>query len=167
MVHALSSSVAQFSLLSLSFFFTEVAVLSVSHAVIVSFGGCSAWLTLSCNASSGRLYVSSAPDLCLLLDFTLESENPALNRVVQQVTLPEWFVIFLFSKGEWQQPETSPSFCLTTCWFQLVEHWIWYFYHYLYSLKVFCSNMDFYSVLYVRKVQFTNCLCMTHENFMY
>jgi hypothetical protein len=29
-----------------------------------------------------------------------------------------------------------------------------------------CSNMDFYSVLYVRKVQFTNCLCMTHENFM-
>jgi hypothetical protein len=35
MVHALSSSVAQFSLLSLSFFSTEVAVLSVSHAVIV------------------------------------------------------------------------------------------------------------------------------------
>jgi hypothetical protein len=30
---------------------------------------------------------------------TLESENLALNRVVQQVTLPEWFVIFLFSKG--------------------------------------------------------------------
>jgi hypothetical protein len=28
-------------LLSLSFFFTEVAVLSVSHAVIVGFGGCS------------------------------------------------------------------------------------------------------------------------------
>jgi hypothetical protein len=25
--------------------------------------------------------------------------NPALNRVVQQVTLTEWFVIFLFSKG--------------------------------------------------------------------
>jgi hypothetical protein len=41
MVHALSSSVAQFSLLSLSFFFTEVAVLSVPHAVIVCFGGCS------------------------------------------------------------------------------------------------------------------------------
>jgi hypothetical protein len=53
-----------------------------------------AWKT----ASSGRLYVSTAPDLCPLLDFTLESENPALNRVVQQVTLPEWFVIFLFSK---------------------------------------------------------------------
>jgi hypothetical protein len=31
--------------------------------------------------------------MCPLLDFTLESENPALNRVVQQVTLPEWFVI--------------------------------------------------------------------------
>jgi hypothetical protein len=23
----------------------------------------------------------------------------SLNRVIQQVTLPEWFVIFLFSKG--------------------------------------------------------------------
>jgi hypothetical protein len=96
--------------------------------------------TLACNASSGRVYVSTSPDLCPLLDFTLESENPAyndnkencatdedsactmtltvpnaitkvvifkngkrsenpaLNRVVQQVTLPEWFVIFLFSK---------------------------------------------------------------------
>jgi hypothetical protein len=42
MVHALSSSVAQFSLLSLSFLFTEIAVLSASHAVIVGFGGCSA-----------------------------------------------------------------------------------------------------------------------------
>jgi hypothetical protein len=42
LIHALSSSVAQFSLLSLSFLFTEVAVLSVSHAVIVGFGGCSA-----------------------------------------------------------------------------------------------------------------------------
>ena len=51
------------------------------------------------NASSGRLYVSTAPDLCPLLDFTLESENPALNRVVQLVTLPQWFVILLFSKG--------------------------------------------------------------------
>jgi hypothetical protein len=60
-------------LLSLSFLFTEVAVLSVSHAVIVGFGGCSAWLTLSCNASSGRLYVSTSPDLCPLLDFTHES----------------------------------------------------------------------------------------------
>jgi hypothetical protein len=43
MVHALSSSVAQFSLLSLSFCFTEVAVLSVSHAVIVGFGSCNAF----------------------------------------------------------------------------------------------------------------------------
>jgi hypothetical protein len=37
--------------------------------------------------------------MCPLLDFTLESENPTLNRVIQQVTLPEWFVIFLYSKG--------------------------------------------------------------------
>jgi hypothetical protein len=46
----------------------------------------------------GSLYASTAPDLCPLLDFTLESENPVLNRVVQQVTLPEWFVIFLVKK---------------------------------------------------------------------
>jgi hypothetical protein len=46
----------------------------------------------------GNQKASTAPDLCPLLDFTLESENPVLNRVVQQVTLPEWFVIFLFSK---------------------------------------------------------------------
>jgi len=101
-IHVYWNSAMKFAkilVIFLSIFFTEVAVLSVSHAVIVGFGGCSAWLTLSCNASSGRLYVSTAPDLCPLLDFTLESENPALNRVVQQVTLTEWFVIFLFSKG--------------------------------------------------------------------
>jgi hypothetical protein len=34
MAHALSSSVAQFSLLSLSFFFTEVAVLSVQQVTL-------------------------------------------------------------------------------------------------------------------------------------
>jgi hypothetical protein len=50
------------------------------------------------NVITSCVYVSTAPDLFPLLDVTLESENPALNRVVQ-VTLPEWFVILLFSKG--------------------------------------------------------------------
>jgi hypothetical protein len=60
---------------------------------------------------NGKRYCleTTAPDLCPLLDFTLESENPALNRVVQQVTLPEWFVIFLFSKGMPAASRTTAS----------------------------------------------------------
>jgi hypothetical protein len=49
-----------------------------------------------------------------------------------------------------------------------------YFTRVVCNIPVFQGNasslkqvLHFYSVLYVRKVQFTNCLCMTHENFMY
>jgi hypothetical protein len=43
----------------------------------------------------GPLYVSTAPDLFPLLDFTLESENPALNS---KTCLPLKYVANIYQK---------------------------------------------------------------------
>jgi hypothetical protein len=76
-----------------------------------------------------------------------------------------WFDAYAYAKSSWCKEGWSSEDVLLQCQMRSWTRRYWI----LMQLKNWttCSNMDFYSVLYVRKVQFTNCLCMTHEHFMF